>query len=140
MLPALGFYAMFVLQPLVLSFQYSFYEWNGVGQATWVGLENYGKVFADDELIGTVLNSFKLIVFFSFIPVSLGCSQEFLRMADQLGHLPLLPFRRAELHAPAIHGSWPDGLGFLIGCAQQLQQFCQGPLAKRFEGGAFVAM
>ena len=71
-LPALGFYAMFVLQPLVLSFQYSFYEWNGVGVATWVGLENYAKVFADDELIGTVLNSFKLIVFFSFIPVSLG--------------------------------------------------------------------
>ena len=71
-LPALGFYAMFVLQPLALSFQYSFYDWNGVGAATWVGLDNYAKVFADDELIGTILNSFKLIVFFSFIPVSLG--------------------------------------------------------------------
>lgn len=71
-LPALGFYAMFVLQPLVLSFQYSFYDWDGVGPATWVGLDNYAEVFADDELIGTVLNSFKLIVFFSFIPVSLG--------------------------------------------------------------------
>src|SRR5512141_79487 len=71
-LPALGFYAMFVLQPLVLSFQYSFYDWDGVGPATWVGLDNYGKVFADDELLGTIFNSFKLIVFFSFIPVSLG--------------------------------------------------------------------
>ncbi len=72
MLPALGFYAMFVLQPLVLSFQYSFYDWNGVGVATWVGLDNYAEVFADDELLGTIFNSFKLIVFFSFIPVSLG--------------------------------------------------------------------
>jgi raffinose/stachyose/melibiose transport system permease protein len=71
-LPALGFYAMFVLQPLVLSFQYSFYDWNGVGAATWVGLDNYLKVFADDELLGTIFNSFRLIVFFSFIPVSLG--------------------------------------------------------------------
>jgi raffinose/stachyose/melibiose transport system permease protein len=71
-LPALAFYAMFVLQPLALSFQYSFYDWNGVGAATWVGLDNYAEVFADDELIGTILNSFKLIVFFSFIPVSLG--------------------------------------------------------------------
>ena len=71
-LPALGFYAMFVLQPLALSFQYSFYDWDGVGPATWVGLDNYLKVFADDELLGTIFNAFKLIVFFSFIPVSLG--------------------------------------------------------------------
>lgn len=70
--PALAFYAMFVLQPLVLSFQYSFYDWNGVGVATWVGLANYEKVFRDDELFGAILNSMKLIVFFSFIPVSLG--------------------------------------------------------------------
>jgi len=71
-LPALGFYAVFVLQPLALSFQYSFYDWNGVGVATWVGIDNYLKVFADDELLGTIFNSFKLIVFFSFIPVSVG--------------------------------------------------------------------
>jgi raffinose/stachyose/melibiose transport system permease protein len=71
-LPALGFYVMFVLQPLALSFQYSFYEWNGVGVATWVGIDNYLKVFADDELLGTIFNSFRLIVFFSFIPVSVG--------------------------------------------------------------------
>ena len=63
---------MFVLQPLVLSFQYSFYDWDGVGPATWVGIDNYLKVFADDELLGTIFNAFKLIVFFSFIPVSLG--------------------------------------------------------------------
>ena len=71
-LPALAAYAMFVLQPLVLSFQYSFYEWDGIGPATFVGLDNYARVLADDELIGTVANAFKLIVFFSFIPVSLG--------------------------------------------------------------------
>jgi raffinose/stachyose/melibiose transport system permease protein len=71
-LPALAFYAFFVLQPLVLSFQYSFYDWNGVGVATWVGLDNYAKVFADDELIGAIANAFKLIFFFSFVPVGLG--------------------------------------------------------------------
>ena len=70
--PALAFYAMFVLQPLVLSFQYSFYDWNGVGVATWVGLENYATVFTDEELLNSIFNAFKLIIFFSFIPVSLG--------------------------------------------------------------------
>jgi raffinose/stachyose/melibiose transport system permease protein len=70
--PALGFYAMFVLQPLLLSLQYSFYDWNGTGVATWVGLDNYRRVFSDDELLNSILNAFKLIFFFSFIPVSLG--------------------------------------------------------------------
>lgn len=71
-LPALAFYAMFVLQPLVLSFQYSFYEWDGIGPATPVGLANYATVFGDEELVNAILNALKLIVFFSFIPVSLG--------------------------------------------------------------------
>jgi raffinose/stachyose/melibiose transport system permease protein len=71
-LPALGFYAMFVLQPLGLSLQYSFYDWNGVGAATWVGLDNYGKVFSDDELLNSIFNAFKLIFFFTVIPVSVG--------------------------------------------------------------------
>jgi raffinose/stachyose/melibiose transport system permease protein len=71
-LPALGFYAMFVLQPLFYSLQYSFYEWNGVGVATWVGLENYATVFSDEELLNSIFNAFKLIFFFSVIPVSVG--------------------------------------------------------------------
>ena len=70
--PALAFYAMFVLQPLVLSFQYSFYDWNGVGVATWVGLDNYATVFSDEELLNAIFNAFKLIFFFSVIPVTVG--------------------------------------------------------------------
>jgi len=71
-LPALVMYAVFVLQPLVLTIQYSLYRWNGVGPATWVGLSNYDTVLRDPDLLGTILNSFKLVVFFSFIPVVLG--------------------------------------------------------------------
>lgn len=71
-LPALAFYAMFVLQPLFLSLQYSLYEWNGVGAATFVGLDNYSTVFSDEELLNAIFNALKLIVFFSFIPVSVG--------------------------------------------------------------------
>jgi len=70
--PALGFYAMFVLQPLGLSIQYSFYDWNGVGVATWVGLDNYATVFSDEELLNAIFNAFKLIFFFSVIPVTVG--------------------------------------------------------------------
>jgi raffinose/stachyose/melibiose transport system permease protein len=71
-LPALAMYAVFVLQPFALAVQYSFYRWNGVGPATWVGLSNYATVLRDPDLLGTIFNSFKLLLFFSLVPVSLG--------------------------------------------------------------------
>jgi raffinose/stachyose/melibiose transport system permease protein len=71
-LPALVMYALFVLQPLVLTIHYSFYKWNGVGPKTWVGLNNYITIFQVPDLIGTISNAFWLVIWFSFIPVSLG--------------------------------------------------------------------
>jgi raffinose/stachyose/melibiose transport system permease protein len=71
-LPALLIYATFVLLPLLLSIQYSFFRWNGIGPMTWMGLKNYQTVLEDPDLVGTILNAFKLVVFFSFIPVGLG--------------------------------------------------------------------
>jgi raffinose/stachyose/melibiose transport system permease protein len=71
-LPALAMYAAFVLLPLVLTVKYSFYKWNGVSPAIWVGLKNYVTIFQVPNLIGTIYNAFLLVVWFSFIPVGLG--------------------------------------------------------------------
>jgi raffinose/stachyose/melibiose transport system permease protein len=70
--PALAFYAVFVLRPITLTFQYSLYDWDGIGPSTWVGPANYGKVFTDPDLFESLVNAVKLIVFFSAIPVVLG--------------------------------------------------------------------
>ncbi|MGP3919534.1 carbohydrate ABC transporter permease [Nonomuraea sp. 10N515B] len=70
--PALAFYAVFVLRPIALTFQYSLYKWDGIGPSTWVGPANYGKVFTDPDLFDSLINAFQLIVFFSAIPVMLG--------------------------------------------------------------------
>ncbi len=72
LLPALVMYGVFVLQPLFLTVSYSFYEWDGVGPSTWVGLDNYRRVFDDPDLYGAILNSLKLLVFYSVIPVTIG--------------------------------------------------------------------
>ncbi|MBK8025228.1 MAG: sugar ABC transporter permease [Chloroflexi bacterium] len=71
-LPALVMYAVFVLLPLLMSIQYSFFRWDGIGPMTWVGLRNYVTVLNDPDLVGTIFNAFRLVIFFSFIPVSLG--------------------------------------------------------------------
>src|SRR5690606_15622495 len=71
-MPAPVMYAVFVLLPFLMSIQYSFFRWNGIGSMTWVGLNNYVTVLQDKNLLGTIINAFKLIIFFSFIPVTLG--------------------------------------------------------------------
>ena len=71
-LPALLVYALFVLGPLLLTIQYSLYRWDGIGLATWVGLSNYITVLTVPDLLETIFNAFRLAVFFSLIPVTLG--------------------------------------------------------------------
>lgn len=71
-LPALLIYATFVLLPLGLSILYSFFRWDGIGAMTWVGLRNYQTVLEVPDLLETIFNAFRLVVYFSFIPVALG--------------------------------------------------------------------
>ena len=65
-------YAFFVLVPFLLTILYSFFRWNGVGPMTWVGVKNYISVLQVPNLVGTIINAFWLVVWFSFIPVGLG--------------------------------------------------------------------
>ena len=46
-MPALIFYVVFMFYPLISSLGLSFFEWNGYGAKTFVGLANYKKLFGD---------------------------------------------------------------------------------------------
>jgi raffinose/stachyose/melibiose transport system permease protein len=70
--PAIAAYGFFVLYPFALGVQYSFYDWNGVGASTWVGIDNYLRVFTDREMLSAIRNAFVLVIFFTVIPVSTG--------------------------------------------------------------------
>ena len=72
LLPAIAVYAGFVLIPLAMGLQYSFYDWNGVGTSTFVGMANYVRVLTDPVLLGSILNAITLIVFFTVIPIGVG--------------------------------------------------------------------
>jgi len=45
--PALAFYAVFALVPLLVAIYLSFVRWDGISQATWVGLKNWANLFSD---------------------------------------------------------------------------------------------
>ncbi len=70
--PALIVYVVFVLQPLVLTVQYSLYRWDGIGASRWVGLSNYWTVLTNPDLLQILANAFQLILFFCVISVGLG--------------------------------------------------------------------
>ncbi|WP_442860106.1 carbohydrate ABC transporter permease [Arthrobacter sp. zg-Y179] len=72
LLPALAVYIGFVIVPLAMGLQYSFYDWNGVGVSTFVGLGNYLQVFTDPALLGSILNAVTLIIYFTLIPIGVG--------------------------------------------------------------------
>ncbi|MFI2203939.1 carbohydrate ABC transporter permease [Streptomyces sp. NPDC020192] len=71
-LPTLAFYGVFNFRPVLMSIQYSFYDWDGVGASTWVGLKNYTAVFTDNEQLDSLLHAFYLILFFTVLPLTLA--------------------------------------------------------------------
>lgn len=68
-LPAALVYALFVLRPLLTTLWYSFYNWDGIAVGSWVGLDNYGRVLTDPQLLSSIGHAFFLILFFTVFPV-----------------------------------------------------------------------
>jgi raffinose/stachyose/melibiose transport system permease protein len=97
--PALLVFAVFLLFPLLRSVWLSLYEWDGLGVGTWVGLGNYADVLTEPDLRRPFLNSLLLIVFFSFIPVTLG-----LALAGLMARHPLrgMGFFRSVIFLPQV--------------------------------------
>ncbi len=61
MAPALCIFIVVIFSSIIRSFQYSFYEWDGINQAVFVGLDNYRSLFMDST------NSFWVSMKNSFI-------------------------------------------------------------------------
>lgn len=70
--PALALYVAFVVWPWLLSVDYSFYDWDGIGAATLVGLANYARIVTDPDLLGALGHSAVLLLFFCMLPVCMG--------------------------------------------------------------------
>jgi len=82
--PALVVFALFLLAPLAYAIQLSFFEWDGLGLGTWVGLDNYVAVFTDPELRAPFVHALVLVVFFSLVPVTLGLLLASLMMRSKI--------------------------------------------------------
>lgn len=49
LLPAMIFFAVYVIIPIFQSFWISFHEWDGLGEKVWVGTDNYERLLGGDR-------------------------------------------------------------------------------------------
>jgi ABC-type sugar transport system permease subunit len=70
--PAVALCLAFVTIPILESLRLSFFEWEGVGPTTFVGLENYAAIAADPRVLGAVTNNVVFAVALTLLTVSLG--------------------------------------------------------------------
>ena len=71
-IPAFVFYILFVLFPLGDTFYTSFTEWNGISEKKWVGLQHYINNLNNKKITSSIVHSFILIIFYSFLPIVIG--------------------------------------------------------------------
>lgn len=60
--PAMILLGIFVVYPTVELIRNSFYDWDGMGEKYWIGVENYTALIEDSEFWQTVKNSFVFIL------------------------------------------------------------------------------
>lgn len=76
LLPALVLFIGVLIAPIALSGYYSFFDWNGFGEKTFIGLSNYKELFTskDIEFFRALKNALLLAGFSVFLqlPLSLG--------------------------------------------------------------------
>lgn len=60
--PAVVFFAVFALFPMLMAVYYSGLTWNGIGSAKWVGLLNWGNVFHDGEALHAIVLTVEVMV------------------------------------------------------------------------------
>jgi raffinose/stachyose/melibiose transport system permease protein len=101
--PALAFALTFLIVPTFQTAWYSFFNWNGLSAATWVGFENYVDIVQDKELRDSFLHVGVLVVFYSFVPIAIAL---LLTMVISRAHaLRGMSFFRTVLFLPQVIAS-----------------------------------
>jgi len=66
--PAVIMFVVYVIFPILQSIWLSFYEWDGIGDKTFIGLSNYVELFDDYQFWIAIKNNLYWMVFFMLAP------------------------------------------------------------------------
>lgn len=100
-LPLIIGFLFFIMVPMVTSMYYSFCNYNVLKPETWVGLNNFTKMFADEDFYTSLWATFK----FALVSVPLKLAFALLVALVLLRNTKLTPVYRAAYYLPSILGS-----------------------------------
>ena len=72
LIPLILLNAVVVLIPSIESVAYSFTDWTGLGGATFIGLDNYTKMFGNSDFQSALVHNVIWTAFFLVVPMTLG--------------------------------------------------------------------
>ena len=107
--PALILLGIFVFYPTVRLICDSFYSWDGMGERTFVGFQNYRTLIEDEEFWQTVKNSFVFIV--GSVPTGMAISLAMALLIQK--HLMGRDIFRTIFFAPVVTSLVAAGLVFV---------------------------
>lgn len=97
--PAMGLFAVFYVVPVVAGVVLSLFQWDGLGDPRWIGLENYRYLFTEDPVFWTNVRVSLVVVGVSLASVLPAA----LLLAVCLnGRGRVLPFFRWALFLPVV--------------------------------------
>jgi multiple sugar transport system permease protein len=71
--PGMAFFLVYVILPIFQSIQISFYDWDGLSPATWVGWGNYVELFSDEAFYTSLKNNILwLVLYLLAVPAGLA--------------------------------------------------------------------
>ncbi|MCK9859356.1 MULTISPECIES: carbohydrate ABC transporter permease [Paenibacillus] len=70
-LPTLVLYALFFVYPVIVSFVYGFFQWDGITQKVFIGLDNFTRLWKDDVFLKSLANNFYFMAFSLIVNIPL---------------------------------------------------------------------
>lgn len=64
-----GLFLLMIVIPIIQSIWISFYDWDGFGEATWIGIANYIELFHDSQFYVSLKNNVIWLAMFLLAPV-----------------------------------------------------------------------
>lgn len=99
LLPGLLIYGLFVFLPILDTFRYSLFRWDGISQPVFTGLGNYAALIHDSTFLTALFNNAVFIFFYTVLPILLA-----LLLTGLMTRRPLpgMTFFRAGLFVPQV--------------------------------------
>ncbi|HEY8595363.1 MAG TPA: sugar ABC transporter permease [Devosiaceae bacterium] len=71
--PGMFMFGVYVIYPIIESFWISFFQWDGLGPKTWIGLGNYEELWGDRAFYTSLKNNIIwLVLYMLAVPAGLG--------------------------------------------------------------------